>query len=142
MAIRDSIRCMHNAAIFHELTRRNAIRKAAQLPLLDMRKEYDKEVNLAAWEDYWAVRETYAAKEADILASVLEEMRRTLGPHFPSGWMSRLGVRLELNKRMGAFLARKGILPPEFLGGTVYGSGRVRDQDKEAAPPPNPDPAA
>ena len=133
---------MDNAATFHELTRRNAIRKGAQLPLLDMRKEYDKEVNLAAWREYWAIRETYAAKEADILAGVLEEMRRTLGPDFPSGWMSRMGVRVELNRRMNAFLARRGILQPEFLGGTVYGSGRVRDPDGDAASPSPSSPAA
>jgi hypothetical protein len=38
------------AAIFTELTRRNAIRRQAQLPLLDMRDEFDRAVEYASWK--------------------------------------------------------------------------------------------
>ena len=39
------------ATTFTELPRRNAVRREAKLPLLDMRAEFDHEVEVAAWRE-------------------------------------------------------------------------------------------
>ena len=133
---------MANAATPHGPTRRNAPRRAAQLPLLDMHKEQDKDVSLAAWCECWAIRKTCAAQEADILANVLEAVHQTPGPGFPCIPISWVGMRVELNQGMNAIPARQGVLRPEFLGGPRHGSGRARDPYKDAAFPSASHPAA
>jgi hypothetical protein len=41
---------LDRAALFIELTRRNALRQRAQLPLLDIPAEYERAVRLAEWK--------------------------------------------------------------------------------------------
>ena len=48
------------AAIFAELTERNALRREAKLPLLDLRDEFEHAVSLALWDEAWE-------KHADLL---------------------------------------------------------------------------
>ncbi len=103
---------MDDAAIRQKLSQRNAIRRAAQLPSLDFWKEYDKEVNVAAQREYRRISEFYAAEEADILKSVLEEGRRLRGPDadFPRGLFGWMSVRIEVTRRLEALLVSKGVL--------------------------------
>ena len=103
---------MDDAAIHQKLNQRNAIRRAAQLPPFDLSKEYDKEVKLAAEREYWRIRASYAAEEADILKSVLEEGRRLRGPDadFPRGPLGWGGVHREMTRRLEALLVSKGVL--------------------------------
>jgi hypothetical protein len=51
---------MDKAAIFTELTRRNALRREAGLPLLDVRQEFDHGVAKARWEEYQVVCDAHA----------------------------------------------------------------------------------
>jgi hypothetical protein len=41
------------AQLFFEISQRNALRKRAQLPLLDMRFEMAKGMNVKAWKEYY-----------------------------------------------------------------------------------------
>ena len=45
---------MDKAAIFTDLTCRNALRKANGLPLLDLRAEYAHQIWIAKRREYWA----------------------------------------------------------------------------------------
>lgn len=128
---------MDNSAIFLAVTQRNAIRKAAQLPLLNMRQTYDKEVNLAAWRSYREIRATYAADEARIRASVLTALRQRHGRQFPSGSISWMLVGWEVNRHMRRLLAGKGVLQPEFKGGIAYGADRMPIEHQGAASLPD-----
>ena len=63
-------------AIFHELTKRNALRKAARLPLLDLHKEFAYAVRREEVRAYYEYRSArYGADEERILKTVLEEYR-------------------------------------------------------------------
>ncbi|MFC7478454.1 hypothetical protein ACFQS7_29310 [Dankookia sp. GCM10030260] len=43
---------MDRAAIFEKITERNAVRKKAQLPLLDVRAEFEHDCSVAAMAEY------------------------------------------------------------------------------------------
>jgi hypothetical protein len=82
-------------AIFTELTRRNAVRRQAQLPLLDMRDEFDRAVELTRWK-------TVCDKHADqVRSEVLAELSETFGrePHSAGG---RWAVGILTLKRLRA----------------------------------------
>lgn len=53
----ESSLAVDKADIFHEITRRNALRRAAQMPLLNVRRELDRLVALKALEEYYELRE-------------------------------------------------------------------------------------
>lgn len=103
---------MDDTAIRQKLNQRNTIRRAAHLPPLDLQKEYDKEVKVAAAHEYWRIRRLYAAEEADILKSVFEEGRRIRGPDadYPRGVFGWMSVRIEVTRRLEALLVSKGVL--------------------------------
>ena len=61
------------AANLTELTRRNAIRRRAQLPPLDMRDEFDRAVGFIHWK---AVCEEHADR---VRSEVIAELSKTLG---------------------------------------------------------------
>jgi len=77
------------AAIFTELTRRNAVRRQAQLPLLDMRDEFDRAVEFTHWQ---AVCEEHADRvRSGVIAEVEQDIRartairwRSLGGQHPN----------------------------------------------------------
>src|SRR5215212_404836 len=103
---------MDKAAIFTELTRRNALRREAGLPLLDLRREFDHEVALARWNEYQAVCDAHADLRAAIEAEVVEELRRRTGrDHRLSVGGSWLIAALT-GQRFDAALARKGFRRP------------------------------
>jgi hypothetical protein len=61
------------AAIFTELARRNAVRRQAQLPLQDMRDEFDRAVKFTHWK-------AVCAEHADrVRSEVIAELSKTLG---------------------------------------------------------------
>ena len=96
---------MDKHAIFHELTKRNALRKAARLPLLDLHKEFAYAVRREEVRAYYEYRSArYGADEERILKTVLEEYRRYHGPHSPCGSLGWLGVRAETERRFRSFL--------------------------------------
>ena len=63
------------ATIFAELTRRNAIRRQAQLPLLDMRNEFHRAVEFSRWK-------TVCEEHSDQMRSeVIAELRSLVAEH-------------------------------------------------------------
>jgi len=82
--------------IFSNILRRQALRREAQLPLLNVRAEYERAVEQARWQ---AHVETYG--EA-IHAQVLADLRAKNGPRFGGSvgglWMVRLLTEKWLRK--------------------------------------------
>ena len=115
---------MDRSAIFHSITKRNALRRAAQMPLLDVRREFDRLVALKAVDEYYALRKAhYAADEERILESVWEEYCAR-HPEWGHTGLGVLAVRLDAERRFQAFLERRGIFKPYIEPTVVYGSDR------------------
>jgi hypothetical protein len=110
------------AAIFTELTRRNAVRREANLPLLDIHAEFVHAVEVAAWREA-------SVKHADDMArieqDVLIEMRARRGVAFPQSIGGHWIVRFEVTKRILALLAADGVHPPTRRHSIVYRSDRL-----------------
>jgi hypothetical protein len=83
------------AAIFTELTRRNAIRRQAQLPLLDMRDEFDRAVEYARWK---VVCEEHGDR---VRREVITELSKTFGRE-PQSAGGRWAVNILTLKRLRA----------------------------------------
>ena len=81
-------------AIFSDILRRQALRREAQLPLLNIRAEYERAVEQARWR---AHIEKYG--EA-IRAQVLAELRAKNGPQFGGSVGGMWAVRLLTEKRL------------------------------------------
>lgn len=113
---------MNKADIFRAITERNALRKAAQMPLLDVRREFDRLVALKALEEYYALRDAqYAADQKRILQTVWDEYRK-MKPDWGHTSLGVLAVRLDAERRFQAFLGRRGIYKPHIEPMVVYGS--------------------
>ena len=118
---------MDRAVIFTELTKRNALRKAAKLPLLDLRAELALAVERGAYRDYAEQCEKYEDDRRRITEDVLTELRATRGQDFPSSMGGRLMVEGLSDQRFQAFLEiehgiRKPILNSRHR--IVYGEHR------------------
>ena len=104
---------MDKAAIFTDLTCRNALRKAHGLPLLDIRAEYAHQIWIAKQRDYRAICDEHADEREAIRRQVLAEYRARPGADFGSGMGGRLVVGLRTNKRFAIHLGlRYGVWPP------------------------------
>lgn len=115
---------MDKADLFREITERNALRKAARIPLLDVRREFDRLVALKALEEYYEVREAeYAGDRKRILATVEAEYRRD-DPDWGRSGFGLLAIRVEAERRFRRFLDRRGVTMPHVEPMCVYGSDR------------------
>ena len=104
---------MDTAAIFTDLTRRNALRKAHGLPLLDLRVEHAHQVWLAQRREYWGVCDEHADERESIRREVLAEYRAKYGGNFPSTTFGHWAVGLRTNERFAALMALNyGVSPP------------------------------
>jgi len=95
---------MDRVAVFNELTRRNALRKAANLPLLDLRTELALAVEHTVHRVYAEQCAKYEDDRRRIRADVLRELRVTRGHEFPASMGGRLMVGLMSDRRFRAFL--------------------------------------
>ena len=68
------------AAIFTELTKRNAVRREAKLPLLDLRTEFDHAVSVALWNEGLKV---YADDITRVIDETWADLRQRYGADFP-----------------------------------------------------------
>ena len=83
------------ATIFAELTRRNAIRRQAQLPLLDMRNEFHRAVEFSRWK-------TVCEEHSDQMRSeVIAELSKAFGGE-PQSTGGRWAVSVLTLKRLRA----------------------------------------
>jgi hypothetical protein len=96
---------MDKVGIFQELTQRNALRKAAQLPLLDVRAEFVHACAVARSAEWRAFCESKAADIERIQAEVLKELRTKHGAQFPSNSIAALALQRAVARRFEAFAA-------------------------------------
>lgn len=89
-------------AIFSDILRRQALRREAQLPLLDVRAEYERAVERVRWRTHV---ERYG--EA-VRAQVLAELRTKNGPQFGGSVGGLWAVRLRTEKRLREMFDREG----------------------------------
>jgi hypothetical protein len=119
-------------AIFTELTRRNAVRPEARLPLLDMRAEFVHAVEVAAWREA-------CVKHADDMTRIRIETIADLGHRHGNDFGYSVGghwaISIEVSKRFNALLAAYGVHPPTTRRPVVYGSDRSEDDEETFRPP-------
>lgn len=123
---------MDAGEIFTTLTHRNAVRRQAKLPLLDVRAEYDHQMGLAAERDYRAACERFAAERARMREQVLAAFRAVHGPGFGLSSGGRWAVGHETNQRFRRYMSEtQGIDAPGHAGrnSIVYG-GATQDEDE------------
>lgn len=92
---------MDKVAIFKEITERNALRKQAQLPLLDVRTEFDHACAVAL-EAEW--RAFCAAMQADI-DRIRAEVIAERGGRPVQNWIDNIGVTHKVDQRFEAYAA-------------------------------------
>ena len=116
---------MDKAAIFTTLTQRNALRKQAKLPLLDLTSEYHNGVALAVWQAYQAACDRFADERARIRDQVLADFRAVHGPGFGFTFGGRWAVGHETNRRFHLYMREiHGLQSPGSTGPNtiVYGA--------------------
>ena len=113
---------MDRAAAFTLITQRNALRRAAQLPLLDVREELDKAANLAAWDAFGKEAARHAERRRAITEAVLAEYRAKFGPDFPSTSSGQYMLQVIVGQRFHAYLERLGVVRPPLRGAIPYGA--------------------
>jgi hypothetical protein len=89
---------MDKAAIWAEITQRNALRKSAQLPLLNEQREFDNACQIILRARWQAFRVSKQADYDRIYDEVVAERGHPAGSF--GGW----GIRMEIGKRFEAFL--------------------------------------
>jgi hypothetical protein len=105
---------MDKAAIFAEVTKRNALRRANFLPPLDVRAECAHQVAVAAQRDHQALYDEHADEREVIRQEVLTELRARHGVDFGHTMGGRWAVGEMTRKRFAARMARRyGMVAPE-----------------------------
>ena len=119
---------MDKGAIFAEITRRNALRREAGLPLLDVRQEFEHGVAVARWREYQEACDAQADLRAAIQAEVVEELRRKTGRDHRLSAGGRWLIAARTRERFEAAMARMGFRRPPLPGKnlTIYGQHRRR----------------
>jgi hypothetical protein len=107
---------MDKGTIFHDITRRNALRRAHGLPLLNIRDEYAREVAVAGQRDYQARCDKHAADREAIRQEVLAELRTQHGADFGQTMGGRWAIGAMTHRRFTAFMAAQHGAVPEPAG--------------------------
>ena len=89
---------MTTTEIRAEIRQRNALRKAALLPLIDEQKEFDRACAVVREQRYRAFRDTKQADYERIRQEVFAEWGR------PRGFIASWGWSIEIDRRVDAFL--------------------------------------
>jgi hypothetical protein len=95
------------ASIFTAITRRNALRKANGLPLLDVPSEYAHDVAIASQHDFRNACDEHADEREVIHAQVMAEFREKYGPQFGQTMGGRWAVCAVTRKRFTDHIADK-----------------------------------
>jgi hypothetical protein len=111
------------AAIFAELTKRNAVRREAKLPLLDLHDEFEYAVSLALWDEAWE-------QHADELRRIRAEVAAEYGRYQSTAGRMFLGSKFL--ERAYDFLARYGVYPPIPRHSIRYGEDTKRAAEVRA----------
>jgi hypothetical protein len=90
---------MDRAAILHDILQRNALRREAHLPPLDVRVEYQRAVEQAHWRA--VCDEHYATVRDEIVRRLRNERGFGWGHSVGARWMIEAVTAKELDKRFG-----------------------------------------
>src|SRR3569833_547859 len=101
---------MDKAVHLADILRRNALRRQAQLPLLDVRTELAHACEAAQLHEYQAFQEAHRDVLDRIRADVLAELRQQHGPDFPNDIDSRLLLAKEFEEWFVWFVLFLGFL--------------------------------
>lgn len=117
------------AAIFAELTKRNALRRANGLPLLDLHDEFEHAVSLVLWDEAWE-------QHAEELGRIRAEVTAEYG-HFQST-AGRMFLGSKFMERAYVLRAGYGVYPPTPRHSIRYGedtnhAAEVRARCKQRA---------
>src|SRR3954471_24198007 len=108
---------MDKVAIFAEITRRNALRREAGLPLLDVAVEHRHAVTLAERAEFRAICNQHSDLFGEIHAAVTQELRVERGnPLFGNCMGSRIMIQKIAVERFYVALELRGYREPS--GGT------------------------
>jgi hypothetical protein len=125
---------MNRGAVFNELTRRNALRKAAKLSLLDLRTEFALAVEREAQRVYAEWCEKYEDDRKRTREDVLRELRVTRGADFPMSMGGGLLVGLMSDRQFRAFLEiEHGIGAPTLNSRHFISYGELRKSTTDDA---------
>jgi hypothetical protein len=116
---------MDRAAIFTELTERNALRREAGLPLIDMRREFDRAVALERWREWEDTVARFADLREAIRQDVLSEYRaqgRTMDS-VGGRWL----VRTRADREFEEVLRQRGFCKPPLPTRHPVAYGKAAD---------------
>jgi hypothetical protein len=116
------------AAIFAEVTKRNALRRANLLPPIDVRAEYKHEVSIAQQREFDAYCEQHADERDIIQQQVFNEFRAEHGAATTLTMADQWRLRVLGRKRFEEIMAQRfGIARPPSVAGRnpiIYGGDR------------------
>jgi hypothetical protein len=119
---------MDKASIFSAVLERNAVRRKALLPPLDVAREYHRAIAEAEWREYERRCSAEADAWARCRAEAILEWRKRFGPAFdPRNFGSRILVARETDRRFREHMAEVlGTAPPVVPARhpVVYGGAR------------------
>ncbi|TXN14110.1 hypothetical protein FV219_03870 [Methylobacterium sp. WL122] len=102
---------MDDAEIVATIEERNALRREAQLPALNIELELTKarlvEAGRVVDQRYAELCQTYAKERQDIRNAAIREARERGDSSFPSNHSSFYGLHLEVEKRFKSFLSEE-----------------------------------
>lgn len=124
----SSIDMVDKAAIFADLTKRNAVRRDAKLPLLDLRTEFERAVSLALWKE---ACERFDGEIPRIKQEVIAELQQSRGPEFNEyrSAGARWFIGYKVAERYYALLADHGYHRSTPRHQIVYGMDRPKAVD-------------
>jgi len=118
---------MDKAATYTEITRRNALRREAGLPALDVTAEYRHAVAQAERVEFQAICDRHRDLWDEMLTTVTQELRAKRGnPSFGNCMGSRITIRVIARERFYAALERQGFKKPSggMRNAVTYGTNR------------------
>jgi hypothetical protein len=136
---KESALMIDKAALFTGLTKRNALRKAAGLPLLNLRDELAHEVALAVENEFTAFAEEHGDERLMIREQVMADLREQHGADFGHTMGGRWAINHETNKRFREHLLHVyGLQTPPLASkhAVIYGEGATAmlvEEDDEPA---------
>jgi hypothetical protein len=105
---------MDDKAILDGLLERNALRRAAHLPLLNLEFELDHAIQVARWQE---ACEAHADDRLRLHEEVIADLQSRHGKRFGQSVGGHWVIEFEVARRFNALLADDGVLPPqEFIG--------------------------
>jgi hypothetical protein len=114
------------AAIFTDLTKRNALRRAAGVPALNFKVEYAHALAVAEWQRYQDICASNDALFRQIRTAVAEQLLREKGRDYAASTGGCWLIDAKARKQFEQALAAIGVVKPPVpaRNGVVYGEAQ------------------